>query len=150
MKKLAGTLGALILSIGVAAHAHTEKSDKLVIQRQAAFTLIGKYFGVLSGMVKGKIPYDQATAQQSAALLEALAQMPWDGFQPSTLEAKNTEAKPEIYKDKTKFDGFAKDLQAATTKLAAASKSGGLEALKPALADVGKACKACHESFKVD
>ena len=54
-------------------------------------------------MVQGKAPWDAAVITRNAGYLEALAKMPWDGFQPATAEVKDTDAKPEIYREADKY-----------------------------------------------
>ena len=125
------------------------KPETLVKQRQAAMTLQGKYFGPIGAMVQGKIPYDAAVVTRNAGYLEALAKMPWDGFQASTMEVKDTAAKPEIYKEMDKFQAAYEKLQTETTKLSVAAKSADQGAVKAAWGDVAKACKACHDDYQV-
>ena len=88
-------------------------------------------------------------AGQHAGYLEALSHMPWDGFQASTADVKDTAAKPEIYKEPDKFKAQYEKLQTEVGKLAFAAKSGDQNAVKAAFGDVGKACKACHDDFQV-
>ena len=125
------------------------KPETLVKQRQAAMTLQGKYFGPIGAMVQGKIPWDAAVVTRNAGYLDALSHMPWDGFQASTADVKDTNAKPEIYKEPEKFKAQYEKLQTEVGKLAVAAKSGDQNAVKAAFGDVGKACKACHDDFQV-
>lgn len=125
------------------------KPETLVKQRQAAMTLQGKYFGPIGAMVQGKVPYDAAIVTRNAGYLEALSKMPWDGFQASTMEVKDTAAKPEIYKEMDKFQAAYEKLQTETTKLSVAAKSADQGAVKAAWGDVAKACKACHDDYQV-
>ncbi len=125
------------------------KPETLVKQRQAAMTLQGKYFGPIGAMVQGKAPYDAAIVTRNAGYLEALSKMPWDGFNESTASVKETDAKPEIYKNTDKFRSEAQKLETETAKLAAAARSGDQAAVKTAFGDVAQACKACHDDFRV-
>src|SRR3981081_4516571 len=72
------------------------KPEVVVKQRQAAMTLQGKYFGPLAGMEQGKIPYNPSVVQRNAAFLQAVSQMPWDGFDPST-KAEKSAALPAVW-----------------------------------------------------
>src|SRR6266545_942786 len=104
MKKrllLAGLAIALGTGYTLSAFAQV-KPEVLVKQRQSAMTLQGKYFGPMAGMAQGKIPYDAKIVARNAEFLTVLAQMPWDGFNPSTAEVKSA-ALPEVYKDPAKF-----------------------------------------------
>ena len=145
-------MGAIALAIGagVSLQASAQvKPETLVKQRQAVMTLQGKYFGPIGAMVQGKMPWDAAVVARNAGYLEALSKMPWDGFQPATAEVKDTNAKPEIYKEFEKFRAESQKLETEMAKLAAAARSGDQNAVKTAFGEVGKACKSCHDDFQV-
>ncbi len=146
------TLAALALAVGAAwsfQAAAQVKPETLVKQRQAAMTLQGKYFGPIGAMVQGKMPWDAAVVARNAGYLEALAKMPWDGFQPSTADVKDTDAKPEIYKEQAKFKSMYEKFEGNASKLAVAAKGGDQNAIRAAFGEVGKDCKGCHDDFKV-
>jgi cytochrome c556 len=148
-KKLLSACVALTLGMG-AGYASSvlaqAKPDVLVKQRQSAMTLIGKYWGPLAAMMQGKAPYDAAIAARNSAYLEALSHMPWDGFNASTKDEKNTKALPAIYENEAKFKEAQDRLQGAVVKLVAAAKDEG--SFKNAAGEVGKACGACHQDFR--
>ena len=124
-----------------------QKPEILVKQRQSAMVLIGKYWGPTNAMAQGKAPYDAAAAQRNATFLQALAQMPWDGFAESTKDTQEkTRALPAIWTDQAKFKEGAERLQSTTAKLAASAKDEA--AFKAAAGEVGKACGACHDSVR--
>jgi cytochrome c556 len=127
--------------------AQEMKPDRAIKYRQGVLQAMGWHMGVLGSMAKGETPYNKDTAMRSAKFVSELSAMPWDGFGPGTDTGAPTKAKPEIWTNKAKFDGFAKDLQGETAKLAAASGS-GLDALKGALGPTGKACSNCHDDFR--
>jgi len=141
----------LALALGTGAGYATSvfaqaKPEVLVKQRQAAMTLISKYFGPLNGMAQGKVPYNAEAAARNAGYLQALAQMPWDGFHANTKDttAKNR-ALPAVFDDAAKFKSAQDRFTGAVAKLAAAKDEG---ALKAAAGEVGKACGACHNDFR--
>ena len=140
---------AVVLGAGVAQSAFAQvKPEILVKQRQAVMTLQGKYFGPLAAVAQGKAPYDTAAVQRNAGFLDALSQMPWDGFQPSTKDETNTKALPAIYENPAKFKEAQDRYRGAIGKLVAASKGGDEGAFKAAAGEVGKSCGGCHESFR--
>jgi cytochrome c556 len=151
MLKFAAPVAALALgatlSLNVAAQA---KPEDLVKQRKAALTMVAKYFGPIGAMVQGKAPYDARIVARNAGYLETLSAMPWDGFDASTESFKETRAKPELYKEKAKFDQMATDMQGALAKLNAAAKGTDQNAVKAAFGDVGKSCKSCHDAYRKD
>lgn len=123
-----------------------DKPEVLVKQRQAAMILQGKYFGPLQGMAQGKIPYNVEIVARNAAYLSVLDKMPWDGFVSGTKDVKSR-ALPEVFTDPAKFRRAQDGLQEAVVKLVDL-KSGNEAAAKAAIAEVGKACGGCHESFR--
>jgi len=150
MKKLAPVLVAL--AAATAAHgafAQTKPEDAAIKYRQAAFTVIAKHFGSLGAMANGKAPYDAKTAAADADVLAAVSHLPFTAFGPGTDKGSlKTEAKPEVWKDRAKFDQADKDMEAQMAKLLPAARSGSLDELKAAFAPAGKTCKACHDDFK--
>ena len=123
------------------------KPEVLVKQRQSVMTLQGKYFGPMAGMAQGKIPYDAKIIQRNAAFLEALSQMPWDGFNENTKGVKSG-ALPVIWDKPSEFKQAQERLQNETAKLAQVSKSGDEAAVKAQIGATGKACGGCHETFR--
>lgn len=107
----------------------------------------GWHMGVLGGMAKGTRPYDKDVAMRSAKFVDQLIEMPFDGFGPGTERGAPTRAKPEIWKDKAKFDKYGQDAKIETAKLAAAAGN-GLDALRAAIGPVGRACQNCHDDFQ--
>jgi cytochrome c556 len=76
-----------------------------------------------------------------------MSKLPWAGFGPGT-DNGDTDAKPEIWTNKAKFDDYAKKLQAEMGKLAVAAKSGNLDNIKSAVNATGGTCKSCHDDFR--
>lgn len=123
------------------------KPSLLVKQRQAAMTLLGKYFGPLGAMAQDKAPFDAEMVKRNAAFIEALAKMPWDGFQDVTANEKS-EALPAVFKDPARFKKASEDMQAAVANLVAVSRTGDAPALKAAIGGVGRTCGGCHDNFR--
>ena len=123
------------------------KPEVLVKQRQSAMTLIGKYFGPLGGMAQGRVPYNAQVVQRNAGYLDALAKMPWDGFDPST-KGEKTRALPAVFENQAKFKEASDRLQSEVGKLAQVSKGGDENAVKAQIGAVGKACAGCHDDFR--
>jgi len=147
-KKLLSACVAVVFGAGAgyALNAFAQqKPEVLVKQRQAAMTLQGKYFGPMNGMAQGKVPYDAKIVARNAGYLQALSEMPWDGFTESTKDEKSR-ALPAVWAEPAKFKEAQDRFQAAVVKLAAAK--GDEASAKGAIGEVGKACGACHENFR--
>ena len=148
MKKILLLAGVAMAVAGGAAIAQV-KPAVLVKQRQAVMTLQGKYWGPIAGMASGKVsPYNADIVARNATYLENLAQMAWDGFQPSTRDVKSA-ALPAVYSDAAGFQRAIDRLQAETAKLGALARARDEAGVKAQFGAVGKSCGGCHESFRV-
>lgn len=148
MKKglISAAFGAA-LAVAAAGAAAQAKPEVLVKQRQAAMTLIGKYFGPLAGMAQGKVPYNAQVVQRNAGFLDNLSRMPWDGFHEST-QGEKSRALPAIWKEADKFKEASARLENEVAKLYQVSRSGDEAAVKAQIGAVGKACGGCHDNFR--
>ena len=148
MKKslLAAAVVVAIGAVGGAAFAQV-KPDVLVKQRQSAMTLIGKYFGPLGGMAQGKVPFDAKIVQRNAGYLDALSEMPWDGFDPST-KGEKSRALPALWEQPDKVKEAITRFQSEVDKLNQVAKGGDEGAIKTQIGAVGKACANCHDNFR--
>lgn len=77
------------------AAAQFQKTEDAVKYRQGAFQVMGQHFGRLGAMANGRVPFDAKVAQENAAVVDALAKLPWAAFGPGT-DGHQTKAKPEI------------------------------------------------------
>jgi len=141
-----GVAAALGAAVAVQAVAQV-KPEILVKQRQAAMTLIGKYFGPLGAMVKGTAPYNAAVVQRNAGYLEVLAQMPWDGFHESTKGEKSA-ALPAVWEKAAEFKQAQERMQGEIAKLVQVAKGGDEAAVKNQIAAVARTCGGCHDNFR--
>ncbi|HEY5308119.1 MAG TPA: cytochrome c [Casimicrobiaceae bacterium] len=141
----------LMLAGAMAGNASAQeiKPDRAIKYRQGVFYAMGwNMYGVLGPMMKGEIPYNKDQAIKAASYLHELAFMPYDGFVAGSDQGAPTKAKPEIWKDRAKFDQLAQAMQAETTKLLAAAQSGDQAQFKSAVSATGKACSNCHDDFR--
>jgi cytochrome c556 len=150
MKKflvLAATLVATTFS--ATSYAQFAKPDDAAKYRQSALTVMARHFGVVGGMVAGRIPFDAKVAQENIDTAVFVSKLPWAGFGPSGEGAtiKNT-AKPEIWKDAAKFKEHSEKMQAELVKVQTAAKTGSLDAIKAAFGGAGGSCKTCHDAFR--
>jgi len=145
-RALTGVAIALGMVVAQGAIAQA-KPEVLVKQRQAAMTLIGKYFGPMAGMAQGKIPFNAGVVQRNAGFLDNLSRMPWDGFDAST-RSIDTKALPAVYDNAAKFKEAASRLENEAAKLVAVSKGGDEGAIKAQIGAVGKSCGGCHNDFR--
>ena len=149
MNKTLVAAGIAIALGGIAGTALAQvKPEVLVKQRQAVMTLQGKYFGPIAGMASGKVtPYNADVVSRSATYLENLSQMAWDGFHEST-KGEKSRALPAIWAQRAKFDQYAQQLQAETSKLGQAARAKDEAGVKQQFQAVLKTCNGCHDDFR--
>jgi len=128
-----------------------EQAQKAIELRQSVFKLIGWNFDPVGGMLKNKVPFDAAVVQKSAARIEVLAPMITEAFAADTrgkAAGVKTKAREGIWTNNADFKAKNDDLVKAAAALSTAAKGGDKKAVLQAAAQVGKACGACHDSFR--
>jgi len=125
--------------------AQFARPDAAIKYRKAAFTVMSTHFARIGAVAKGEVPFNKDEVARNAAIVNAMASLPWQAFGPGT---EGGDALPAIWSDESKFKSNQEKLIAATASLSTAANSGDLEAVKRATAAVGGACKNCHDDFK--
>jgi cytochrome c556 len=105
-------------------------------------TVMGTHFARIGAVAKGEVPFNKDEVAKNAAIVNAMASLPWQAFGPGT---EGGDALPSVWSDESKFKSAQEKLIAATASL---SSAGDLDAVKKATANVGAACKNCHDDFK--
>ena len=140
MKRILVVTAALLLSVG----AGIAQQD-VVKQTQAEMKANGKALGgVLTPMVKGDKPYDQAAVNEALKVLEDTAKKLPTMFPDSTKGLKpegDYSSSPKVWEDKAgfaaKIESFAKVVTEAKAKI------------KETVPAIGKECGGCHETFRL-
>ena len=76
-----------------------------------------------------------------------MSKLPYVAFIEGT-DKGDTRAEPKIWSEMDKFKAAATKMQEEMVKLNVAAKSGNLDAIKAAVGDTGKSCKACHDNYR--
>ena len=142
---------AIIIFMVVAAtavNATFNKAQDAIRYRQAVMTLIGQHFGSMGQVVKGEQAHNQTSFAAEATVLEMLSKMPWDAFLYPESDRGKTKLKSKALKNKDDFMQAAQKFEDETTKLAAAAKTGDLNAIKAQFGAAANTCKGCHSDFK--
>jgi cytochrome c556 len=138
--------GALLLSVGAVV-----AQQNVANETQTTMKATGRALGaVLSPMVKGEKPYDQAAVDTALGQLETTAKKLPTMF-PESIKGVKIEgdysASPKIWEDKAgfaeKIDSFAKVVTEAKANIK------DLDSLKATVPVIGKACSGCHETFRL-
>lgn len=140
----AALLGA---TLALPAAAQFAKPEDAIKYRRAAFTVMSTHFGRVAAMSSGKIPFDAKAAADNAEIATLMSKLPFVAFVPGT-DKGETRAEPKIWTETDKFDAAAKTMQDAMARLDVAAKGGNLDAIKAAVGETGKSCKACHDNYR--
>ena len=152
MKRLFPTLlmtavALLGATTALPAAAQFAKPEDAIKYRQSAMTLMATHFGRVAAMASGKIPFDAKAAADNAAIATFISKLPFAGFVPGS-DLGDTKAEPKIWTEMDKFKAGATKMQEAMAKLDVAAKGGNLDAIKAAVGETGKSCKACHDNYR--
>jgi cytochrome c556 len=104
---------------------------------------------VIGGMLKQEKAFDAAAAMESFKTWQKTAAEAGDLFPDGSDVGHDTEAKATIWTDRAGFDEKMADFGSKVDAAISASPE-SLEALKAAARPVFKACKACHEDYRVE
>lgn len=106
--------------------------------------------GKIGAMAKGETPYDSAVAGKAAANVAAIASVvSMENFPAGSEVGKSADsfAKAEIWATPDDFLAKLADLNTAAATLVAGAGT-DLDTAKAGLGGVGKACGACHETYR--
>jgi cytochrome c556 len=141
-------IAAMILAAtAVAAYAQQVKPENQVKYRRAAYTLMNLNFGSLAAMAEEKKPFDKDEAIRNADFVAMLSTVPKGYFGEGT--DKDTKAKPDIWTHRADFDSKMDHMVSEAQKLPAVVRSGDMAAFKKQVGEVGSACKACHDEYRL-
>lgn len=146
MKRVMIVAGLLALGCG----AVVAQQD-LVKQGQDMMKANGRNMGtVLSAMVKGEKPYDQAAVDAALNQLDDTARKLPTMFPDSTKGLQpegDFRISPKLYEDRAGFNAAIASFAKTITEAKASIKD--LDTLKAAAPGIGKQCGGCHETFRV-
>lgn len=148
---LAAGLCAAVAVGTVAIAASHDTVPPPVKARQGAMQVVSLHTGLLSNMARGNADYDAEVAQTAADNLVTISQL-----HLSTLFTEGTDnaavetsrALPAIWTDAAGFQTDWETFGTATTNLQAVAGD-GLEALTPAVSELGKSCGGCHDDYRL-
>ncbi|MCY1550267.1 Cytochrome C' [compost metagenome] len=117
--------------------------------RQAIFKQMLKTSEDLGGMLRGRIAFNEQRFATGAAELDQLSRKPWQHF-PQVKEGDKTRARDDVWQRQERFQQLARDLEASTAALVAATAVTPLDSavLTEPMQRVEDSCKACHEEFR--
>ena len=142
------TAAALLgTAIALPAAAQFAKPEDAIKYRKAALTVMSTHFGRVAAMASGKVPFDAKAAAENAEVATMMSKLPFVAFVPGS-DKGETKAEPKIWTEMDKFNTAAKTMQDAMARLDVAAQGGNLDAIKAAVGETGKSCKACHDNYR--
>ena len=144
------TLAAALFGglVALPASAQFAKPEDAIKYRKAAFTVMNAHFGRVAAMATGKAPFDAKAVVDNMDVAHAMSKLPYVAFGPGTDKGGETRAEPKIWTEMDKFNAAATKMQDEMTKLNSVAKGGNIDAIKAAVGETGKACKACHDDYR--
>ncbi len=148
----------LVASLAVSAVVLTatpgvaQDKEAIIKERKALMKQQGGDLKAIGAYVKGQ--GDQATALEKATDLLALSEKIVPLFPAGTSLADfpdKTDAKPELWGDRAKFESYPVELRTEVQDLLEAIKASDVAAVGQKLGIVGKnGCSKCHTDFRQD
>jgi cytochrome c556 len=135
------------LATALPAAAQFRNAEAAIKYRQSVMQVQNFHLGRIFAMANGRMPFDAKVVAEDAALLDTIDKLPFVAFIDGS-DKGETKAKPEIWKERAKFDAAALKMQEDVAKLNAAAKTGSLDAIRAAAGAVGQSCKACHDDYQ--
>ena len=142
------SLTLLAAAGAVAAPLSKQAALRLMHERHEGMETIGKTNKVLRREVAAEnVAGIRAGARTMASLSGKASTWFAKGTGP---EIGHTGAKPEIWQKPADFSARLRDFQTASKALHQAAAKGEIAAIKASYANLGKTCKACHDSYRAD
>ncbi len=125
-----------------------EQALALMKQRHEDYEKIGDAMKVISRELKGDSP-NLASVRAGAATIAQLAPQVQSWFPAGTgPDVGKTEARAEIWQKPEDFAAKSRDFTEAAAAFQTAAQGSDLAAIRAAQANLGKSCKACHDSYR--
>jgi cytochrome c556 len=134
------------------AHVSAGDAKSVMHERHEGMETIGKTTKALTREFKSGSP-NEMVVRAGAAQIADLSRKASGWFPAGTgPEIGKTGAKPDIWLPQNQADFAAKlrNFQAAAKAFNVAAMSGDMNATKAKFADLGDACKACHDKYRTD
>ena len=154
MKKVMFSLavGALALSVGVAAQAQVTAED-MVKFRQSGYTFMAWNMGKIKAQaVDGSVPYSQEQVAAAANVIAAIANSGMGAlYSPATLDVtgwKETRLLPAFFEEQDRVREVAVNFVQEANALQEIVAMGDQAEIAAQFDTLSKACKACHDDFR--
>lgn len=146
---LVSSITVLSLALGFSIHVAAEPSAEDAYEyRESIMTALKGHAGAISMQIRG-IAGDPAHVAKHARAIANLGSELHSVFQEGS-GIEGSEALPAIWENPEEFKAALNKAQKAMAALGDAADGGDLAQIGNAFTNVGKACKGCHEDFRLD
>ena len=147
------TFGLAALTIAATATAQTKPED-LIKYRQSGYSFMAWNMGKIKAQLDGSAPYNKDQIAAAANLIAATANSGMGAlYAPGTDKGKGwkeTRVKADFFKEQDEVGKIAVNFTQQANKLQQVAAGGDQAAVKAQFGEVGKACKACHDKYRID
>lgn len=158
MKKQIVQAVLAIAALGIAGSASAQlKPEDQMKFRQAGYKFMAWNMGKIKGQIEAPADkFDKALVNNAAKAIAGVANSGLGAlFGPGTDKAignLKTRVKPEFFdpKNKEELTKIAQNFNRQANKLAEIAAAGEQKAIAAQFGETGKACKACHDKFRLD
>lgn len=153
MSKIYSTL-LLVIATPLVLSACNDKAkdthpDQLVTKRIAIFKQFTRTLEPMGLVARERQDYNRHDFLRSAQALEKLSTQPWVFFTPDG-NYPPTHAKAEVWQKAAEFKAAQEQYLSTVKELVKAAEGGDLALIRPAVNEVQKSCKNCHNQFRND
>ena len=123
-------------------------ADDPIHERHELMEGVGDAAKPIGQMLKGEREFDAAVVMASFETFDDASAQFGDLFPPGSETGQDTEAAPAIWEDRAGFEE-ALATWADAVDAAIAAKPQTLDETKPVAGEVFKACKGCHDTYRI-
>lgn len=139
--------------VAVSALAAEMKPENLIKFRQSGYSFMAWNMGRIKAQIDAPATYDKNAVVSAANVVAAIANSGMGALYAPGTEKGNgwheTKAKPSLFTDAEEVKKVAIAFNQEANELAKVAASGDAAAVKVQYEKVGKACKSCHDKFKI-
>lgn len=140
-------MASALLALTGSAMAHMGAKG-IVKERMEVMQAVGKAMKSVSGMARGKTPFDGQKVVKTAGEIAAHGQRIISLF-PEGSGQGVSEASPKIWQDPDGFKESAGRMVRAAQVLGAAARTDDTAVVKAAFRALSKTCGGCHKKFRI-
>ncbi|MEP7058220.1 MAG: cytochrome c [Caldimonas sp.] len=142
-----GAIAIAAAATALPAAAQFAKSEDAIKYRKAAMSLMNTHIGRVFAMANGRVPFDAKAVADNAEVAAVVSRWQFSGFIDGS-DLGDTKAEPKIWAEMDKFKAAAAKSNDDIAKLNVAAKTGNLDAIKAAVGETARSCKACHDAYR--